>query len=384
MKLGLHLPQFGATPQEITHVARRAESAGYSSIWVSDHIVVPASGDSLPAIEILEPIATLAYVAATTTTIRLATSVIVVPYRNAIHLAKELATLDRLAGGRLVAGVASGWLEAEFRSLRAPYENRGKYTDEAIRLMRACWASDTPEFKGEFFELSGMRFGPRPAARKIPILVGGISRRAIRRAVELGDGWHGSRMKPAQVDERLRWLREIAARRGRSLSGFALSHRVYIGFAERWTETGGYVEGILAPPVELADYLNQFSELGIQEVLITPIGAERTLDGFLDRFDKEVRPGCNSAALRFVMMRRDFPLLAKDSLGEISARLLDSLDKAAGPHEFDAQDAEAQQDNQPPGTRRNDHYSSQQQDRESYNRYYDSPGLPECFYPHPG
>jgi probable F420-dependent oxidoreductase len=290
MNLGLHLPQFGATPREVAAVARRAETEGYSSLWVSDHILVPAAGGTIPALEILEPIATLAYVAAVTTNIRLATSVIVVPYRNAIHLAKEFSTLDRLAQGRVTAGVASGWLEAEFRSLRAPYEDRGKYTDEAIRLMRACWANDTPEFAGEFFQLSGMRFGPRPADGRIPIVIGGISRRAVRRAVELGDGWHGTRMKPVQVAERLRWLREIAARKGRDLSHFALSHRVYLGFSDRWTETGGYVEGILAPPTELADYLNQFAELGIHEVLVTPIGADRTLEHFMDRFDKEVRP----------------------------------------------------------------------------------------------
>jgi len=151
MKLGLHLPQFGATPREVAAVARRAETEGYSSLWVSDHILVPATGGAIAALEILEPIATLAYVAAVTSRIGLATSVIVVPYRNAIHLAKEFATLDRLAQGRVTAGVASGWLEAEFRSLGAPYEDRGKYTDEAIRLMRACWANDTPEFAGESF-----------------------------------------------------------------------------------------------------------------------------------------------------------------------------------------------------------------------------------------
>jgi len=291
MKIGLHLPQMGgSSADDIARVARRAEATGYASLWVSDHILVPDAGGTLPAIEIMEPIATLAYVAAITKTIRLATSVIVVPYRNAIHLAKELATLDRLAPGRIVAGVASGWLEAEFRALNAPYEARGRYTDEAIGLMRACWAGATPEFSGEFFKLSGMRFGPRPAAGNIPVWVGGISRRAIRRAVELGDGWHGTRMKPEQVAERLGWIREIAQRKGRSLKGFALSHRVYAGFAERWTETGGYVEGILAPPAELADYLNKFAALGIEEILLTPLGADRSLDAFLDRFDSEVRP----------------------------------------------------------------------------------------------
>ncbi|HKN01515.1 MAG TPA: TIGR03619 family F420-dependent LLM class oxidoreductase [Candidatus Binataceae bacterium] len=290
MKIGLHLPQMGGSADDIARVACRAEATGYASLWVSDHILVPAAGGTLPAIEIMEPIATLAYVAALTRTIRLATSVIVVPYRNAIHLAKELATLDRLAPGRIIAGVASGWLEAEFRALGAPYEARGRYTDEAIGLMRACWAGATPEFSGEFFKLSGMRFGPRPVAGNIPVWVGGISRRAIRRAVELGDGWHGTRMKPEQVAERLGWIREIAQRKGRSLTGFALSHRVYAGFAERWTETGGYVEGILAPPAELADYLNRFAVLGIEELLLTPIGADRSLDAFLDRFDSEVRP----------------------------------------------------------------------------------------------
>ncbi|MGO9453778.1 MAG: TIGR03619 family F420-dependent LLM class oxidoreductase [Candidatus Binataceae bacterium] len=291
MKIGLHLPQMGGgTADDIARVARRAEATGYASLWVSDHILVPDAGGTLPAIEIMEPIATLAYVAALTRTIRLATSVIVVPYRNAIHLAKELATLDRLAPGRIVAGVASGWLEAEFRALNAPYEARGRYTDEAIGLMRACWAGATPEFSGEFFKLSGMRFGPRPGAGNIPIWIGGISRRAIRRAVELGDGWHGTRMNPEQVAERLGWIREIAERKGRSLTGFKLSHRVYAGFAERWTETGGYVEGILAPPAELADYLNKFAALGIEEILLTPLGADRSLDAFLDRFDSEVRP----------------------------------------------------------------------------------------------
>lgn len=289
MRIGIHLPQIGAGAAEIERIAVRAEQTGYDSIWVSDHLLVPESGGRLPPIEIMEPIATLAYVAALTSKIKLATSVIVVPYRNAIHLAKELATLDRLSSGRVVAGMASGWLEAEFRALGADFAKRGAYTDEAIRLMRAMWSAAAPEFHGEFFNVSGMRFGPRPAAGNIPIWVGGTSRRAIRRAVELGDGWHGTRMKPEDVAERIGWIREIAARRARDLNGFAISHRVYIGFAPKWTETGGYVEGILAPPAELADYLNRYAALGVDEILISPLAAD-SLDRFLDRFDAEVRP----------------------------------------------------------------------------------------------
>jgi probable F420-dependent oxidoreductase len=291
MKLGLHLPQLGQPrPDEIARGAVLAEQAGYESIWVSDHILVPSAGGTLPAIEIMEPLTTLAYVAAVTRKIKLATSVIVVPYRNAIHLAKELATIDLLSGGRLVVGVASGWLESEFRALNAPFERRGAYTDESIRVMRALWAEDSASFKGEFFNFSGMRFGPRPAAGTIPIIVGGISKRAVRRAVEVGDGWHGTRMRPEQVAERLGWISEIASRKQRRLDRFHLSHRVYAGFADKWTETGGYVEGILAPPAQLAEYLNRFNELGIQEVMITPLAPEGGLERFVERFESEVRP----------------------------------------------------------------------------------------------
>jgi probable F420-dependent oxidoreductase len=294
MKIGIHLPQMGgATAEEIARVAVRAEQTGYHTIWVSDHLLVPDAGGTIPPIEIMDPIPTLAYAAALTKTIRLATSVLVVPYRNPIHLGKELATLDRLSNGRLIVGAASGWLEAEFNALRAPYQKRGAYTDEAIRLWRELWSNPTPNFSGEFTQLSGMRFGPRPAAGNIPVWIGGISKRACRRAVELGDGWHGTRMKPEEVALRLGWIKEIAERSGKSLDGFAISHRVYIGFAERWTETGGYVQGIMAPPSELAAYLSRFETIGVGEIMVTPIGADRGLDQFLDRFDSAVKPYVN-------------------------------------------------------------------------------------------
>ena len=101
-------------------------------------------------------------------------------------------------------------------------------------------------------------------------------------------------MKPEQVAERIGWIRELAARRGRNLDGFTISHRVYLGFASKWTDTGGYVEGILAPPAEIADYLNRFAAIGVDELLITPLGDHplftESLEKFLDRFDSEVRP----------------------------------------------------------------------------------------------
>ena len=295
MKLGIHLPQMGGgTAEEIARVAVRAEQTGYHSIWVSDHLLVPETGGNLPPIEIMDPIPTLAYVAALTKTIRLATSVLVVPYRNAIHLGKELATLDRLASGRLIVGAASGWLEAEFTALGAPYQKRGAYTDEAIRLWRELWSSPT-RISVASSRSSQACISVRVRRREIFRSGSAASaKRACRRAVELGDGWHGTRMKPEDVAKRLAWIREIAARTGRSLDGFAISHRIYIGFADRWTETGGYVQGIMAPPRELADYLMRFEAIGVGEILVTPIGADRGLDKFLDRFDAEVRPYANA------------------------------------------------------------------------------------------
>src|SRR5947208_2555544 len=115
MKVGLHLPQIGGNPEQLARVAKRAEEQGYDSLWVSDHILVPEMGGEIPPLELLDPIQTLSFVAAITNRIRLGTSVLVVPYRNAIHLGKELATVDQLSHGRLIVGVASGWLEPEFR-----------------------------------------------------------------------------------------------------------------------------------------------------------------------------------------------------------------------------------------------------------------------------
>lgn len=110
----------------------------------------------------------------------------------------------------------------------------------------------------------------------------------------MGDGWHGSRLTPDEYAERLGWIREIAGRKGRALENFAITHRVYVGFAPKWTETGGYVRGILAPPAELAEYLKRFAALGVQELLITPLGGRGGIGGpmdeFLDRFGSEVRP----------------------------------------------------------------------------------------------
>jgi probable F420-dependent oxidoreductase len=208
MRFGIHLPQYGraAGPEGITRAAAQAEDLGFSDVWVSDHLAIPATAPYPPAF-LYEPLITLTWAAAATHRIGLGTSVLVLPYRHPLHLAKELASLDRLSEGRLIVGAAAGWLEAEFDALGVPFAERGPRTDEAVDVLRACWEGDQPiDFAGEFTVLEQMRVVPTPG-RHIPIWIGGASAPARRRAVGRGDGWQGSFLAPeaaAAVTAKLR------------------------------------------------------------------------------------------------------------------------------------------------------------------------------------
>src|SRR3954453_22188827 len=149
MEVGVPLPQYGraAGPDAITRAATQAEELGFADVWVSDHLAVP-TGAPYPPPFLFEPLVALTWAAASTSTIGLGTSVLVLPYRHPLHLAKELATLDVLSGGRVLLGAAAGWLEAEFDALDVPFAERGARTDEAIDAIRACWEQRPVEFSG--------------------------------------------------------------------------------------------------------------------------------------------------------------------------------------------------------------------------------------------
>ena len=187
---GIVVPSSGALaqPESIVTVARRADEAGFDSIWAIDHIVIPASGVYVFGEDVYEQLVVLAHLAAVTERVRLGTSVMVVPYRNPIVAAKMLATIDALSGGRLILGVGSGWLEEEFDALGVDYPSRGAATDEALDTVVSLW---TRRDEGRSARFEDIRFAPAPVQDPHPpILIGGNSRRAIRRAVELGQGWH--------------------------------------------------------------------------------------------------------------------------------------------------------------------------------------------------
>jgi probable F420-dependent oxidoreductase len=182
-------PELLSAPS-IAEMARAAEQAGFDALSVTDHPMPPARWVAAGGHHSLDPFVALSFAAAATTRIRLLTHVLVLPYRNPFLVAKAASSLDALSGGRLLLGVAAGYLEGEFAALGADFAGRNDASDEAIRALRAAWSGEPVDFAGAGFAARGNAQRPPPLQRPgPPIWVGGNSRRAIRRAVELGDGW---------------------------------------------------------------------------------------------------------------------------------------------------------------------------------------------------
>ncbi len=264
MEFGIHLPQAGpaATAENIRDAARQAEQLGFADVWVSDHVAVPRNAPYPPSAYILEPLVALTWAAAATERVRLGTTVLVLPLRAPVLLAKMLASVDVLSGGRLVVGGAGGWLEPEFAALGVPFAERGPRTDETIDLMRRCWSEDPVDAEGKLTgaRLVDMRLKPQPG-RHIPIWIGGHSEPAWRRAVERGDGWHGGFQPPeraARIVERLR--------RDRPELGFTISMRV------RW-------DALEDDPDQILREAEGYARAGIQHIVAEP--AQRDRDSWL-------------------------------------------------------------------------------------------------------
>lgn len=204
MQFGLHLPasSSGVTSADLIRFVQRAETLGFCCVTVADHVVVPKNisipypytvDGKYPGTGYhLETLTTMSFLAGATERIRFVTSVMIAPYRNPIITAKMLASLDVLSQGRVIVGLGVGWMKEEFETLSAPpFAERGKVTDEYIQAFRELWTSENPVFHGQYCEFSDIVFLPKPVQKPgIPIWIGGHSRQAIRRAAQLGDGWH--------------------------------------------------------------------------------------------------------------------------------------------------------------------------------------------------
>jgi probable F420-dependent oxidoreductase len=231
VEFGISLPGRGplAKPDQVLSIAAKADALGYASIFVTDHVVLPASmarsvypysaTGQLPggaAQDYLEPLAMLGCLARATKRARLGTSVLVIPYRHPLVTAKILATVDQIAGGRVILGAGVGWLREEFEALGAPpFEERGAVTDEYLRFMRATWTTDPVSFTGRYVSVDGVHALPKPAQPAgIPIWIGGHTDAAVRRAATLGDGWHPIALRPPGLlfpDEYATRARQIQA-----------------------------------------------------------------------------------------------------------------------------------------------------------------------------
>lgn len=228
MKFGLAFASsVGIEGDAALEICRRAEAVGFESVWGGEHVILPdtigsrypyTADGKIPAepdTPIPDPLIWLAFVAAAAPTLRLGTCILIVPQRNPVVLAKELATLDRLSGGRVELGLGIGWLKEEFKALGVPWDRRGARNDEYIAAMRALWAGPHAEFHGEFVDFPPVTCSPRPVQRSIPVLVGGDTEAAIDRAVRLADGYfpgEGDAERLGGLIKRLRAAAEHADR----------------------------------------------------------------------------------------------------------------------------------------------------------------------------
>src|SRR4051794_8848708 len=216
IKLGLFNINMGtqSRPDGMAVAARAAEAAGFESLWAGEHVILPdpqvPPSPMAPQAPALDPFVGLTYAAAMTTTIRLATGIVILPQRNPVVLAKQVASLDVLSGGRFTLGVGVGYLEPEFRAIGANFEQRGAVTDEYLDAMVHLWYDDHPEFHGRFAAFDGIDAHPRPVQQPIPIVIGGHTPAAYRRAVARGQGWYGFALTPEGTAECLEALRLAA------------------------------------------------------------------------------------------------------------------------------------------------------------------------------
>jgi probable F420-dependent oxidoreductase len=288
MDYGLCLPNFpaGASPEGIEAGAMLAERLGWSTVWTTDHVMVPVK-DVDDYGHIYEAILTLAWVGARHPGLRLASSVIVVPQRNAVLLAKELATLDSLSNGRVIAGVGVGWNRVEFENLGAGerFHVRGAYLDETIRLWRHLWSGSTEPFHGRFHTIEDFTFSPLPVTgASLPIVVGGRSERALQRAGTFGDGYHASVTSPSDYAKRVPTVQAAAEAAGRPMPWLSARARV-----EFEGSTSGYA--MRGSPEEIAAEVRAFAAVGLTHLALwfgTTDPAQ--LVARAERFAREVAP----------------------------------------------------------------------------------------------
>ena len=283
MKFGIAFANTGpyAAAEGAVTLARAAEEAGFESLWTVEHVVVPKDYQSaypysptgkMPGggeFDIPDPLIWLTWVAAHTSALTLATGILILPQRNPVVLAKEVATLDVMSGGRMHLGVGIGWLEEEFDVLGVPFADRGRRTEEYVEAMRALWSEDEPAYTGGTVGFTGAVMRPRPVRHAVPVTVGGHSPAAARRAGRIGDGFFPAKGElPALLDE-MRTAADGAGRDPDAIEVTASGAAVPAGGEAALDEVGTLAEQgvsrVVVPPLtynptKVADVLARFGE----------------------------------------------------------------------------------------------------------------------------
>jgi probable F420-dependent oxidoreductase len=285
MEIGYFAVGIGSTvnPEPVRTVATTAERLHFSTIWAPEHVVLldqyaskyPYSAGEFPVpadTPIADPFTTLAYAAACTNKIRLATGICLVPEHNPLVLAKTVATLDRLSGGRFILGAGVGWLAEEFEALGIPFERRGQRTREYVEVMRKLWSERRSSHQGEFVRFTNVLSYPKPAGDKgVPVWFGGESNPALRRVAEYGDGWLDFNLLPDQAAEKIKRIEALLASNGRKRSDVKLAVSPYTN------------------PIKTDD-LKRYRDAGVEEVALLaldPPRTERDLIAGLERMARE-------------------------------------------------------------------------------------------------
>jgi probable F420-dependent oxidoreductase len=268
MKFGVAFANIGPMtyPEGAAAIGQAAEAGGIESLWTVEHVLVPAGYESpypysptgkMPGpddSDIPDPLIWLSFVAASTSTIRLGTGILILPQRNPIVVAKEIATLDRLSGGRVELGIGVGWLEEEFDALGISFADRGKRTDDNVAVLRALWAEGEASYSSEYTTFSGAYSRPRPAQAHLPIHIGGHSKAAARRAGRIGDGFFPGKGSHEELAELIDVMRKSAAEHGRDPDAIEVS-------------AGG--NGALGSGA--LDEVKALADLGVSRVIIPPL-----------------------------------------------------------------------------------------------------------------
>ncbi len=288
ISFGLALPNYrpGATAEGIAAAAENCDRFGWDSVWTTDHLLIDRSAAGADYVQIFEALTSLAWIGAAHPRLRLGTSVLVVPMRNAVILAKEIATLDALSGGRVTMGVGVGWNLVEFANVGAGemFTRRGRYLDETIALWRHLWSGSTEPFEGRFHSFRDYAFGPLPAqGAALPILVGGRAEAALTRAGALADGYQASSGSPAQLAERAPVVIAAAAKAGRPAP--TLSARVRVSFGEG--PTSGYV--VRGTPELMLAEIDAFTAVGVSQFVVDFVETDPERHAALfERFHRKV------------------------------------------------------------------------------------------------